>query len=143
MDSNEVATAIRSKFSVTGSPAKVPYIRGAGSFAAELIGTGIKVDNLGTQPFLPWAVFQETIYVLIRNGVRAERGNAMNYKLGESGLSLDSIEGYVANEVYSKSEGDSVFRRITPIACILIWAGVCNVEPGELILTPKKQLRLQ
>ena len=53
MDSKEVVTAIRSKFSVTGSPAKVPYIRGTGSFAAELIGTGIKVDNLGTQPLLP------------------------------------------------------------------------------------------
>jgi len=75
MDSNDVVTAIRSKFAETGSPAKVPYIRGTGAFSAELTGTGIKVDNLGTQPFLPWAVFQEAIYVLIRNGGRAERGN--------------------------------------------------------------------
>ncbi|MFC2026325.1 hypothetical protein ACFLUC_03935 [Chloroflexota bacterium] len=134
MDSNEVVTAIRSKFSVTGSPAKVPYIGRTGSFTAELTGTGIRVDNLGTQPFLPWAVFQEAINVIIRNGSRAERGNAMNYKLGESGLPLDSIEGHIAQVVYGKSEGDSVFRRITPIACILIWAGVCKAEPGELVL---------
>lgn len=134
MDSNEVVTAIRSKFSVTGSPAKVPHIRGTGSFSAELIDTGIKVDNLGTQPFLPWDVFQEAIIILIRNDGRAERGNAMNFKLGESGLSLDSIEGHIAHTVYGKKEGVSVTRRITPIACVLIWAGICRTEPGELVL---------
>ncbi len=137
MDSNKVVDAIRSKFSVTGSPAKVPYIRKTGSFSAELTDTGIRVDNLGSQSFLPWTVSQETICVLIRNGGRAERGNAMNYKLGESGLSTDSIEGHIAHIVYDKSEGDSVFRRITPIAGILIWAGVCKAEPGELILISK------
>lgn len=137
MDSKEVVTAIRSKFSLTGSPAKVPYIRGTGSFSAELTGNGIKVDNLGGQPFLPWAVFQEAIYVLIRNGGRAERGNAMNYKLGESGLSLDSIEGHIAHIVYGKTEGDTILRRITPVACILIWAGVCRAKPGELVLISK------
>ncbi len=137
MDSNEVVTAIRSKFSVTGSPAKVPYMRKTGSFSAELTGTGIKVDNLGGQPLLPWAVFQEAIEVLIRNGGRAENGNAMKYKLGESGLSLDSIEGHIAHVVYGKTEGDSVFRRITPITGILIWSGVCRAEPGELVLISK------
>ena len=93
---------------ITGirSPTKVPYIRGTGSFSAELIDAGVKVDNLGTQPFLPWVVFQEAVNILIRNGGRAERGDAMNYKLGESGLSLDSIEGHIAYVVYGKSEGD-------------------------------------
>ena len=134
MDSNEIVTAIRSKFSVTGSPAKVPYIKGTFSFSAELTGTGIKVGNLGSQPLLPWAVFQETIYVLIRNSGRAECGNAMNYKLGESGLSLDSIEGHIAHIVYGKTERDTILCRITPVACILIWAGVCKAEPGELVL---------
>ena len=95
------------------------------------------MDNLGTQPFLPWAVFQEAICVLVRNAGRAGRGNAMNYKLGEPGLSLDSIEVHIAHVVYGKRNGDSVFRRITPIACILIWAGVCRAEPGELILISK------
>ncbi len=137
MDTSGVVDAIRYKFSVTGSPAKVPYIRKTGSFSAELTDTGIKVDNLGTQPFLPWAVFQEAIYVLIRNGGRAERGNAMNYKLGESGLSLDSIEGHIAYVVYGKSEGVAITRRITPVACILIWSGVCRAEPGELVLISK------
>ena len=82
-------------------------------------------------------VFQEAIVVLMRNGGRAERGNAMNYKLGESDLSLDSIEGHIAYVVYGKSEGVSITRRITPIACILIRAGVCKAEPGELVIKSK------
>jgi len=133
MDSNEAVTAIRSKFSVTGSPAKVPYIRGSGSFSAELTANGIMVDNLGNQPFLPWAVFQEAICVLIRNGGRAEIDNAMNYKLGELGLLIDSTEGHIACVVYGKRERDSAFRRITPIACILIWVGICRDGLGDLI----------
>ena len=109
MDSNDVVTAIRSKFAETGSPAKVPYIRGTGSFTAELTDTGIRVDNPGNQPFLPWAVFKEAIIVLIRNGGIAERGNVMNYKLGESGLSMDSIDSHIAHVVSGKSKGDSAF----------------------------------
>jgi hypothetical protein len=92
------------------------------------------VDNLGNQPFLPWVVFQEIVSVLIHSGGRAMRGNVMNFKLGEAGLPLDSIEGHIARVVYGKQEGDSVFRRITPIACILIWSGVCIAEPGEFVL---------
>jgi hypothetical protein len=42
-------------------------------------------------------------------------------KLGESNLPIDSIEGHIANVIYGKKLGDSVFRRITPISCILIW----------------------
>ena len=72
MDSIEVFDAIRRKFSVTGNPTQVPYIRGIGSFTAELTDNGISVDNLGNQPFLPWVIFQEAICVLIRNGGRAE-----------------------------------------------------------------------
>jgi len=137
MNTLEVVYVIRRNFSVTGNPTQVPYIGKTGSFTAELTDTGIRVDNLGNQPFLPWVVFQEAICVLIRNNGRAERGNAMNYKLGESGLSMNSIEGHIGHVVYGKSEGDSVFRRITPIACILIWAGVCKAEPGELVLNSK------
>lgn len=58
----------------------------------------------------------------------------MNFKLGEAGLPLDSIEGHIARVVYGKQGGDSVFRFITPIACLLIWAGLCKAEPRELVL---------
>lgn len=133
MDGNTVISVIRRKFQQHGSPAKIP-MQTRGSFTAKLTPDGIMVDNLGKQPFLPWIVFQEAICVLIRNGGRVSRGNAMNARLGDPDLSLESIEGHIAHVVYGKNVGESVFRRITPIVGILIWAGVCDTAPGELIL---------
>ena len=124
---------IREKLRRCGGIAFVPLQRGS-KFKVKLVDGGVDVSNLGNQPFLPWVVFQEAIYVLIRNNGIAQRGNAMDSRLGEEGLLLNSIEGHVANVVYGKKIGDSVFRRITPIACILEWAGICHSEPGRLIL---------
>jgi len=134
MDIISAINGVKRKFAIAGSPAQIPLLRGHRTFTAELTDKGIKVDNLGTQPFLPWAVFQEASCVLIRCGGRAKRGDAMNHKLGEPQLSLDSIEGHIAYVVYGKQVGDTVFRRITPVACILIWAEVCKAAPGELML---------
>ena len=124
---------IKRRFAETDGEVTIPLLRG-GHFAAALTDKGIKVDNLGNQPLLPWEVFQEAVCVLIRSGGRANRGNAMKSRLGEEDLSVDSIEGHIAQVVYGKRRGDAVFRRITPVACILVWSGVCEAEPGELIL---------
>jgi len=70
-DGNNVIITIENKFSKTGSPTKIPLLRGRRSFSAELSGQGISVDNLGNQPFLPWKVFQETIRILVENDGRA------------------------------------------------------------------------
>ncbi len=137
-DDNNVIIAIKNKFSKTGSPTEIPLVRGHRSFSAELSDQGISVDNLGNQPFLPWKVFQETIRILVENDGRAKRGDAMNCRLGEPNLRTNSIEGRIAQVFYDKQEGDTVFRRITPIACILIWAGVCKAGRGELILLNNK-----
>jgi hypothetical protein len=125
--------AIKRKFAATGSPARIPKLR-EGSFTAEMRQEGIWVDNLGAEPFLPWAAFQEAVCVLIRSGGRARRGNAMGPRLGDEDLPLDSVEGHIAHVVYGRRPGQSVFRRITPVACILVWAGICRAEPGELVL---------
>ncbi len=134
MNPNFVINIIKQKFDGIGSPAEIPKIKG-GNFIAELKADGVSVDNLGKQPFLSWAVFTEAIRLLIRNGGWAEYGNAMNYKLGDNGLSYESIEGHIAHAVFGKKRGDSVFRRVTPIACILIWSGLCRKEPNGLVLT--------
>ncbi len=55
------------------------------------------------------------------------RRDAMNATPGDADLSLDSIEGHVANAVYGKQVGESVLRRISTIACILIWARICRL----------------
>ena len=124
---------IRNELNKTGCPAIIPLLKG-GTFTARIVNEGVEVDNLGNQPFLNWSVFQETICVLVRNGGSAMRGNAMNSRLGDPDLSLDTVEGHVAHVVYGKQIGETVFRRITPIACILIWSGLCKAEPHKLIL---------
>jgi len=133
MDVIRAVEAIKRKFTETGSPTEVLFLR-SGSFTAELTDEGVIVDNLSNQPFLHWAAFQEAICILIQNGGRAKRGVALGSKLGEPGLPMDSVEGHVALVAYGKHAGDWVFRRITPIACILIWAGICEAAPNELVL---------
>lgn len=133
MNTIEAVQQIQNKFNQIASPATIPLLKG-GTFTAQLVNEGVAVDNLGTQPFLHWSAFQEAVCLLIRGGGRARRGDAMSSRLGDPDLSLDSIEGHVAHVVYGKQVGETVFRRITPIACILVWAGICKPEPHELVL---------
>jgi hypothetical protein len=136
MNAIEAVEIIQRRFAEIGSPTQVPLLRGGGSFTVELTDEGFMVNNLGNQPFLPWAVFAETISLLIRQGGIADRGNAQvqGIRLGDEGLSLESVEGHIAHVVYGRQLGQTVFRRITPIACILIWTGICEHEPGRLKL---------
>lgn len=124
---------IRRKLAAAGGSAKIPKLRGA-PFTAQLTDDGVRVDNLGTQPDLPWAVFREAVALLIRNGGQASRGDAMQGKLGDERLPLNSVEGHIAHAVYGRRLGDSVFRRITPIVCVLIWAGLCEAAVGRVML---------
>lgn len=125
--------AIRQKFAEIGTPAVIPLQRKS-TFTATLSEEGVTVDNLGVLPLLPWAAFDEAVRIIALNGGKALRGDAMTSRLGDPGLPLDSVEGHVAYAVYGKRPGDSVFRRISPIAAILLWAGICRSEPGELLL---------
>jgi hypothetical protein len=94
---------------------------------------GVEVSNLGTVPFLPLSVFAAVLLLLQQsNGNPAPRGNVFDGRLGDPALPLDSVEGYVAHTVYGKELGDNVFRRITPIAQILMAAGVCTNQLGAL-----------
>jgi len=134
MNTSTVVSKIEQKLRSQGGLARIPLQRG-GYFTAKLVKWGVEVDNLGTQPFLPWIVFREAFNLLNRNHGAAVRGNAMDSRLGDKGLPLNSVEGHIASVVYGKQIGDSVFRRITPVACILVWAGICRSEPGKLLLS--------
>jgi hypothetical protein len=105
-----------------------------GFFSARMTREGIMVDNLGFYPFLPWNVFMETVNLLVKNNGRAEKGDVTRSRLGDEGLSLETVEGYIASVVYGRKIGETVFRRISPISAILVWAGVCDVTTDELIL---------
>jgi len=129
----DVRGKIENRFSETGSPAKIPMAL-EGCFQAWLTNEGIRVSNLGNQPLLPWAAFEEAVSLLAEEDGKARTGDAMKSKLGDDGLPLNSIEGRVAHRVYGRRLGDSVFRRITPIAGTLVWAGICRRERGRLVL---------
>lgn len=130
----DVVNKIKEKLESNGGSAKVKLLRRNQYFNVTLREDGVLVDNLGREPFLGWKVFEKTIELLEINGGTASKGDAMGFKLGEGKLPTNSIEGYVAKEVYDKSNGDCVFRRITPIVNILIWVGICDNERGKLIL---------
>src|SRR5947207_650840 len=75
-----VVDTIKRRFEQAGPSAEVPLLRG-GAFTAEITANGIMVDNLGTQPLLPWVVFDEAVALLRRRGGRADRGDAMKCRL--------------------------------------------------------------
>lgn len=134
MESSKVIKRIKEKFDKSGNPSKVPLLRGVKFFKAKYISEGIEVDNFGRKPFLPWIVFTETVSLLEKSGGEALKGNAMDSKLGDRKLPLNSVEGHIANLVYGIQPGNSVFRRITPVACILIWSGLCMSISNKLSL---------
>ena len=111
-------------------------LRGEKSFQAQLTPKGVHVDNLGASSLLPWADFLETVRFLEQQGGRALKGNATDRggRLGTQLLPIDSIEGHLAHINYGKTLGDSVFRRIVPIAHILTLAGICRNGRGYLEL---------
>jgi len=128
------------KLSRLGNQAQIPLKR-EGTFSARLVRDGIEVSNLGTQGFLPWSVFEETISFLEQQGGRAMKGDAMGSRLGEKGLALNTIEGHIAATIYGKLPGQYVLRRITPIARILDWAELCEDQPGYLLLRPLPDMK--
>ena len=137
MENNSIASIIERRFHEQAGKdgsVSIPLKKGNGRINVKLSKDGVMVSNLARQPFLPWSVFEETVSLLKKCGGKAMKGDAMNGRLGDSKLPIDSIEGYIAYKIYEKKLGDSVFRRITPISCILEWAGVCDNERGELII---------
>lgn len=134
MDKLLAKELIINKFKKTDGLAVIPLMKSDKTFTATYTDEGIQVSNLRNQSLLSWEVFYKTIELLNQNGGKAIKGDAMNGRLGDSKLPIDSIEGYIAYKVYGKEIGDSVFRRISPISDILIWSGICENDRGLLKL---------
>lgn len=103
----------------------------------ESIEDGVLVNCLATsgyKDFLPWGVFFCAVELLLELNGTAARGEAMSGPLGSERIGLNTIEGRIAHNIYGKQPGDSVFRRISPIAKILIISGVCQDRRGDLVL---------
>ena len=127
---------IKSKFEGLNSSAQIPLMKKGKSFTAILRTEGIEVDNLRAQKLIEWKAFEQAMSLLIKAGPEkgVAKGNAMNGKLGDTKLPTDSIEGGIAETVYKKAIGSTVFRRISPISTILSWAGLCSNNRGFLTL---------
>lgn len=106
---------------------------------------GVTVSNLGASKELPIEVFIVTLSLLnLSNDKTAVCGKVMKrdpatketiaFNLGDPELPMNSVEGHIASVIFGKKIGDTVFRRITPVARILEWAGVCEYGNGTLKL---------
>ena len=110
MDGKTAVEIIKGKFPDTGVPVKIPLQKG-GQIRIYKVEGGLDVESFSGRSFLPWGIFEETVNLLAWNGGKAGLGDAMQSKLG-----------------------DSIFRQISSIAAILVWVGICESAPGELIL---------
>jgi hypothetical protein len=61
-------------------------------------------------------------------------GKAQGNRMGNDGLSSNTIEYIVAKEIYDKDNGDTIDRRISVISNILIAANLCESKPKALKL---------
>ena len=106
----------------------------SGTFKARATEAGVHVDCLGSSAVIDWRVFDEVENLLETSPSRsAIRGSAMNARLGDKNLPLDSVEGQITI-FYGRKVGQTVFRRISPVSNLLVWAGVCKHSRGSLIL---------
>lgn len=85
-------------------------------------------------------IFSIEIFKLVLNSLSKEEnftlpnGKAQGNRMGDAGLGPNTIEYIVAKEIYNKKDGDSVDRRISVIANILIAANLCTPSKGSLKL---------
>lgn len=134
-DESSAVRAIKEKLNQSGGLVSLPLTRGTHfHIYYEEFGNGLHATNLPAKFTIPWAAFDAAVRLLYQKGGQAKKGNAMKFRLGEEGLTLDTIEGYVASAVFHGKTGSSVLRIITPLSAILEWAGICQNGYGYLKL---------
>jgi len=133
---DNIINTLKTKFAEDGETVRIPLMRKNKFFKASLDkdGKGINVSNLAAQPLLSWETFVETVKLLEANNGFAVKGSAMKGKLGDELLPLNSVEGNIASKIHKVNEGKKVFRRVSPVSGILVWAGICEHGRGTLLL---------
>ncbi|CAG5013066.1 hypothetical protein DYBT9275_05330 [Dyadobacter sp. CECT 9275] len=130
---------IKEKLGERNRVVKIPLMKAGQSFTAKWDDRGVWLDNLGSQPLLPWGVFETAIELMIEKntqniGAHVLKGKAVGFRLGSIELPLDSIEGRVAHKVFGKAIGQTTFRRISAIVGVLSFAGICTNGRGYVTL---------
>lgn len=125
----------------TGNSTLIPQLKGAQPFNVEVrkknsvLGLWVDKRVMPLDQFFQIDIFYFVLKVLEdapNNSL--PKGNAIKCRIGQPGLSLDSIEARVAVKFFKKKEGDSTFRRISVIGNILVHSGVCEHGRGVLRL---------
>lgn len=125
-DESEVVQLIKKKLNQANGFCTLPLTRNKTfSIYYEEFGNGIFATNLPKSRMLSWEVFNHAIKMLKEHDGQVLKGQAMKAKLGESALTLDTMEGYIAYHCYGIKIGESTIRTISALSSILEWTGIC------------------
>lgn len=132
---NMVASTIKSKLNDMGGEVEIKNgntklnVR----YADDQTGICVKTSK-GEETYFVWDVFFASVDVLRQQDGKALKGDASKGKLGTKALPVDSVEGYVAANVFGKKKRQTVEKNITKIATILKWADIVTIGKDHLIL---------
>jgi hypothetical protein len=105
---------------------------------SRIVAINVEKRVMPADTFFPIEIFNLTLELLSKaDNLTLANGNAQKFKMGEYGLHESTIEYEVAKKFYGKKDGESVDRRISVIANILIAANLCIPKKGHLTLTSK------
>ncbi|EDS77527.1 conserved hypothetical protein [Clostridium botulinum C str. Eklund] len=137
-DDSLVVKKIKEKLNKCNGKTLIPLFRGNPcDITYDNNGKGVVSSKIPLANQLTWEVFDATVEVVIKNGGKAEKGNAQSgAKLGSDRLSLNSVEGYIASKVHGVEEGKTAFGPGFVVCAILDWAGICKNERGYLSINP-------
>jgi hypothetical protein len=102
---------------------------------SKIVAINVERRAMPVDTFFPIAIFEFVLELLSKSeNFTLENGNALDSKMGESGLHEKTIEYTVAKKFYDKNDGQSIDRRISVISNILIAANLCESQPSSLKL---------
>ncbi len=134
-ESNKASIIIKRKLAENGGRAIVSSINGN--------RYGIRMGSDGQHflcdelpPIYTYEVFDVIVDLLKKQPhYKARKGNARNYKLGESGCEENTVAGAILKNYLGKTAGESGLDPVFILASVLEWAGIVNNGRGYLELT--------
>lgn len=99
-------------------------------------------DALPENVCFTFAIFDVVVDFLISQGGKAVKGNARNYKLGDSKCDSSTVAGTIGEKYFHKQNGDSILDPVFIIASILDWAGIAENCRGYIKLTSEYKSKI-
>lgn len=132
---NIIASTIKAKLNSVGGETEIKNgnTKLVVGYAADESGISFKTAK-GEETVLVWDVFFATVDILRQKEGKALKGDANKGKLGTKALPLDSVEGYVAENVFGKKKRQTVEKNITKISTLLKWADIITIGKDYLQL---------